>query len=69
MVLVNEYSQQIRYHRAIGVTRFHRMIFIEELVWEIKNGKNYKIIILMMDAKKNMNKGKLVRRITNLVMK
>ena len=33
------YFQQIRYHRARRHTQYTIMLFVEELVWEIRNWK------------------------------
>ena len=65
MGLRNIYYQQKRYHIALGKTIYPIMLFKEELVWEIKNGnKKDEIIILMMDANEDHNKGKLSKGLT-----
>ena len=61
------HDKQIRYHRAIGVTKCHRKLVREELVWNIKQWKQYdEIILLIMDANKYLNQGKLAKGIRKL---
>ena len=63
------YYQQKRHHIALGKTICPIMLFKEELVWEIKNGnKKDEIIILMMDANEDHNKGKFSKGLTQLVI-
>ena len=70
MGLENVYAQKIRYHRVRGETGLSIMLFIEEIVREIKKWKQkYERIILMMDANEYLNKRKLLRGLTQLVIK
>ena len=62
------YYQQRRYHRAILDICCHRMLLREELVREIKNGKEEKIMILIMDTNEDQNKVKSARGLTHLGM-
>ena len=69
MGLGNLYSPKINYYMEIGETRCPRMLFRYEIGQEIKKWKQKsKIFILIMDANKDMNKVKLARSLTELVM-
>ena len=56
MGLGTVYYQKRRHSRAIVETRCSILLFVEDLVQEIKNGKKYEIIILMIQSNKDINK-------------
>ena len=67
--IVTIYAQQRRNLRTREETHYTRKIFRGYLVREIQQGKEYgNIFLFMMDANKDIIKGKLIRGITQFVM-
>ena len=60
-------AQQRRYYMERGKTGCPKILFREELGWKIKKWQQkYERIILIMNANEYMNKGKLLRSLTQL---